>query len=130
MKLTKQGSSGSTLVEIMIVAAIIGLLAAIALPNFIRSRITSRANVCIHNLRQIDNVTQQWAVAHDKRDSAEAVPNEVAGYIRGGAIPIRPTGSVYVFSVSVSATPSVTCPIGSTETPSPTLPSSDTTPIQ
>ena len=122
MKVTKQGSSGFTLVEIMIVVAIIGLLAAIALPNFVHSRNTSQANACINNLRQIDSATQQWALERGKKDSDEAVPGEVAGYIRSHAIPTCPTGSIYVFGVSVSETPSVTCPVGSTVPPTHALP--------
>lgn len=122
MKVTKQESSGFTLVEIMIVVAIIGLLAAIALPNFVHSRNTSQANACINNLRQIDSATQQWALERGKKASDEAVPGEVAGYIRERAIPTCPTGSIYVFGVSVSVTPSVTCPVGSSVTPTHALP--------
>src|ERR1700739_2259942 len=53
---------GFTLVEIMIVVAIIGLVAAIAIPNFVKARSTSQANACINNLRQIDAAANQFAL--------------------------------------------------------------------
>src|ERR1700691_4733209 len=64
MKMNKSKKQGFTLVEIMIVVAIIGLLAAIAIPNFVRARTTSQMNACINNLRQIDGAKQQWALEH------------------------------------------------------------------
>ncbi len=58
-----------TLVEIMIVVAIIGLLAAIAVPSFLQARTTSRKNACINNLRLIDGAKQQWGMDQNKGDT-------------------------------------------------------------
>ena len=70
MKNNTSRKSGFTLVEIMIVVAIIGLLAAIAIPNFVRARTQSQKNACINNLRQIDGSVQQWALENKSAASA------------------------------------------------------------
>ena len=56
---------GFTLVEIMIVVAIIALLAAVAIPNFIKSRHEARLTACINNMRVIDAAIQQYLLKHD-----------------------------------------------------------------
>ena len=66
MRLNKKGF---TLVEIMIVVAIIGLLAAIAIPNFMRARATALANARTANLKQIESAIQVWAIDNGKDDT-------------------------------------------------------------
>jgi len=75
-----------TLVEIMIVVAIIGLLAAIAIPNFVRARTQSQMNACINNLRQIDGAIQQWALETKQAANAAVTPADVVPYLKSPAI--------------------------------------------
>jgi type II secretion system protein G len=63
-------NKGFTLVEIMIVVAIIGLLAAIAIPSFMRARTTSQKNSCINNLRQIEAAKDQYALDNGLTNNA------------------------------------------------------------
>jgi len=77
---------GFTLVEIMIVVAIIGLLAAIAIPNFVKARTTAQKNACINNLRQIDGAIQQWALENKKDTAAAVVETDVTPYLKNSVI--------------------------------------------
>jgi prepilin-type N-terminal cleavage/methylation domain-containing protein len=84
MKLNKVTKAGFTLVEIMIVVAIIGLLAAIAIPNFVKARTAAQANACINNLRQIDGAKQQWALENKQAPTATPAATDIQPYLGRG----------------------------------------------
>ena len=77
---TKQPyKSGFTLVEVMIVVAIIGLLAALGVRNYITARMTAQRNVCISNLKQLDSAKQQWASDSNKATGDVPVNSDLFG---------------------------------------------------
>ena len=88
-----------TLVEIMIVVAIIGVLIAIAVPGFLRARMISQMNACQENLSKIDGGKQQWALENKKGNTATPVDADIYGgtlYVRMS--PVCPTGGTYAIN--------------------------------
>src|SRR3989440_5317790 len=82
MQSRKNKKAGFTLVEIMIVVAIIGLLAAIAIPNFVRARTTAQANACINNLRQYDGAAQTYALENHLTSSSTYTFSVIKPYVK------------------------------------------------
>src|SRR6185312_8608173 len=117
MKIKHSLKEAFTLVEIRIVVAIIGILATLGSPNFIKSRETARKNGCINNLRLIDTAIQQWALENNKNngdtvavDSLTTYLNRGAGVINGsasGAVKCPSGGSYTITTVDQKPTCSV-----------------------
>jgi len=107
----RRDEKGFTLIEIMIVVLIIGILLAIAVPNFMKARETSRAKSCTSNLKQIDAAKEQWAMDTKASDGdAGPVMDAIAGaglYIK--ARPMCPSSGDYTIDV-IGTDP--TCSIG------------------
>jgi prepilin-type N-terminal cleavage/methylation domain-containing protein len=117
MKIRASRKAGFTLVEIMIVVAIIGLLAAIAIPNFVKARTTSQQNACINNLRQFDGAAQQWALETKQQPTATVNLNSIQPYIKlqSGSLPTCPANGSYSGSWSITNSP--TCSLSSATVP-------------
>ena len=112
--------AGFTLVEIMIVVAIIGILAAIGIPSFVKARARSQATACINNLRQIEAAVQQFAIEKGKRVGDEVnYPDDITAYIKlttEGSIPGCPAGGDYSLAL-VGNIPQALCSLGTTVDP-------------
>ncbi len=105
-----RGRKGYTLVEIMIVVAVLAILMSVAVPNYIKSGKEASRNSCISNLRQIDGAMEQWAM--DNNVSAGTVlrswqEEEVYNYVDGGK-PDCPGKGEYTLH-AISSSPQVSC---------------------
>jgi prepilin-type N-terminal cleavage/methylation domain-containing protein len=101
-----------TLVEIMIVVLIIGILLAIAMPQWMNARENSRSKTCVSNLRQINDAKEIWAMETRQVDGAPCTPADIyPAYIKGTTFPSCPTSGVYTVG-AVGAVPTCTVVTG------------------
>jgi len=103
MRIVISARAGFTLVEIMIVVALVGLLAGIAVPNIVRARNQSQVNACINNLRQIDDASQQWGLDNLKSQNATVTFPDIQPYLKSAIIcPASGAGASFATSYSLT----------------------------
>jgi type IV pilus assembly protein PilA len=86
MRIQNSRKCGFTLVEMMIVVALIGLLAAIAIPTMVHARTTSQTKACINNLREIFAATQQWALEGNKSPTSPVAFSDIQPYLKHSVV--------------------------------------------
>jgi prepilin-type N-terminal cleavage/methylation domain-containing protein len=103
MKIAASQRAGFTLVELMIVVGIISMLAAIAIPSFVRARGQSQTNACINNLRQIDDASQEWALDNRQSPTATVSFTDIQPYLKN-AVTCPAAGDSGTFANSYTLT--------------------------
>lgn len=116
---------GFTLVEITIMLAMIGLIVAIVVPNFLKARARSQAKTCIENLRMINYASDQFAMEKGKKPgTACSLRADLTPYLKmnsPGELPKCPAGGIYSDRVIIGSNP--VCSLGTLVTPAHVLPS-------
>jgi prepilin-type N-terminal cleavage/methylation domain-containing protein len=85
LKTLRKSRGGFTLVEIMIVVAIIGLLAAIAVPSFLRARLRSQGTTILNDARMVDAAIDQYALETNKAGGAAVAWADLTPYLKAGS---------------------------------------------
>jgi len=110
MRINLARKSAFTLVEIMIVVAIIGLLAAVAIPNLVKARKSAQKQACINNLKAIEGAKGIWALEMKKTDADVPTDGDLFGPDKNIATkPACPAGGTYDLR-AVSEKPTCTIP--------------------
>ncbi len=95
----------------MIVVAIIGLLAAVAIPNFVRAREKAQTGACLGNLGVIKGAKEQWTLENNKQQNSASVDAEINNYIKGNTTPTCPRSGTDSYNLlSLDPTCSADCP--------------------
>jgi type II secretory pathway pseudopilin PulG len=79
---------------------LMGLMAAIAVPNFVRARDTAQRNACINNLRQIDGAKHAWALEQKKEETDTPMPAEIGVYLKNGRFEALRCPKAGVYSIN------------------------------
>ena len=86
MRKNRTRKGGFTLVEMMIVVGIMGLLAAVAIPNYAQARERVRQGVCIENLRQIEGAIHSWSLEKNKDEGQAVTYSDIRGYLKRSVV--------------------------------------------
>jgi len=109
------GPTGGKELAMTMAALPAGLMAAVAIPSFVRARAQAQESVLIDILGRVDAAKTQWALAHDKEDGAEVTEKDLAVHLRGGAVTLPPGHRLIVGPIG--ADPMIVRPNGTVVTP-------------
>ena len=98
------------MIEIMIVVIIIGLLAAVGVPNFLRAREKTQRETCIKSLNVIEGAKQQWSVENKKLKGNPVTTSDILPYCNQQIMPTCPSGGTYTIG-AVGTKPTCNIPL-------------------